>query len=189
MRVPAEEFLALDLRAHELMRDVPLHDVSVVDLPGGGTGRTVGDVRALMDRMKPGPIVGGLMGLRHAIGAALQWDTAEASAKDSFVTKVDERDRVRSEVPPGTQAGMFRVLYQFPREALGEIRNATVQAFLCTVLLPTPTGYRFYWAVYVRPTSWLTPAYLAAIEPFRRFLVYPAMLRRLRAAWIARYAG
>ena len=38
MREPPDEFRALDLRAHGLMRDVPLHDVSAVDLPGGGTG-------------------------------------------------------------------------------------------------------------------------------------------------------
>src|SRR5467141_3161975 len=35
------EYLRLDLRAHELLRDVPLYDVSVVDLPGGGDGRSV----------------------------------------------------------------------------------------------------------------------------------------------------
>src|SRR4029077_8428247 len=35
------------LRGHELLRDVPLYDVSSVDLPGGGSGRTVADIRAL----------------------------------------------------------------------------------------------------------------------------------------------
>jgi hypothetical protein len=44
-----------------------------------------------------------------------------------------------------------------------------------------------YWAVYVLPVSWFTRPYLIAIEPFRRFIVYPAMLRRIRRAWIARY--
>jgi hypothetical protein len=28
---------------------------------------------------------------------------------------------------------------------------------------------------------------MALIEPFRRFLVYPALFARLRRAWIARY--
>jgi hypothetical protein len=48
-------------------------------------------------------------------------------------------------------------------------------------------GYRLYWAVYVKPASWLTPVYMALIEPFRRLIVYPAMLARVRRAWIARY--
>lgn len=187
IRVSPAEFRALDLRAHELLRGVPLHDVSVMDLPGGGEGRTVGEVRALMQDMTPGPVVSGLMGLRHAVGDLLRWDTAEACATDSFVSRVPERDRLASEIVPGTQLGMFRVLYQFPRESVSEIRNATVQAFLCTALVPTSSGYRFYWAVYVKSVSWLTPLYLAAIEPFRRWLVYPSMLRRLRAAWIGAY--
>ena len=188
IRVTPDEYLALDLRAHDLMRGVPLHDVSVVDLPGGGVGRTVGEVRALMAAARPSRSVAALMALRCAIGRVLRWDTVEASTTDSFVSSIPEQVRVASEVAPGTQAGMFRVLYQFPREALSEIRNATVHAFLCIALVPTPSGYRFYWAVYVRPTSWLTPWYLAAIEPFRRLLVYPAMLRRLRTAWVERYS-
>ena len=47
MRVPPAEYLGLKLRVHELLRDVPLYDVSVVDLPGGGAGRTVADIRTL----------------------------------------------------------------------------------------------------------------------------------------------
>jgi hypothetical protein len=76
------------------------------------------------------------------------------------------------------------LLYQFPRESLRETRNATVHGFICTALDGTATGYRLYWAIYVRPVSWLTRPYLIAIEPFRRIL-YPAMLRRIRQAWIA----
>jgi hypothetical protein len=40
--------------------------------------------------------------------------------------------------------------------------------------------------VYVVPVSWITRPYLIAIEPFRRIL-YPAMLGRIRRAWIAAY--
>jgi hypothetical protein len=54
-------------------------------------------------------------------------------------------------------------------------------------LARTATGYRLYWGVYVRPVSWITRPYLMAIEPFRRFIVYPAMLRRIRRAWLAAY--
>ena len=56
-------------------------------------------------------------------------------------------------------------------------------------LIPAAAGYRLYLAVYVRPVSWLTRPYLFSIEPFRRFLLYPAMLRRIRRAWVARYAS
>ena len=45
MRASAAEYRALPLRAHELLRDVPLYDVSSVDLlvayPGRGSGGLV----------------------------------------------------------------------------------------------------------------------------------------------------
>ena len=39
MRVTPEEFERIDLRAHSLLSDVPLHDVWRVELPGGGPDR------------------------------------------------------------------------------------------------------------------------------------------------------
>ena len=91
--------------------------------------------------------------------------------------------------PEGVSDGEFCSLYEFEREALSEVRNATVHAFLCTALIARGQGYRLYFAVYVRPVSWLTRPYMAAIEPFRRFIVYPAMMRRIRAEWNRRYAN
>ncbi|AGP39930.1 hypothetical protein BE04_16170 [Sorangium cellulosum] len=35
------------------------------------------------------------------------------------------------------------------------------------------------------PVSRWTSAYMALIEPFRRFIVYPSILRQLREAWRA----
>jgi hypothetical protein len=55
------------------------------------------------------------------------------------------------------------------------------------VLCPRPGGYRLYWGVYVKKTSWLTPLYMALIEPFRRFVVYPTLFRQIRRAWMDRY--
>jgi hypothetical protein len=82
----------------------------------------------------------------------------------------------------------MEVLYELEHESLAEGRNATVHGFLSQALLPTRDGYRLYWAVYVRPVSWFTPVYMALIEPFRRFLVYPSLFSRISAAWADRHA-
>ena len=177
--------MSLALRAHELLRDVPLYDVSAVDLPGGGPGRSVADVRVL-GKAAPSRVANALLGLRFFLGRVFGWDREPIRPEESLLTRLSERDRRDSEVPPGTPSGAFLLLYQFPGEALGEIRNATVHGWLCTALAPAAGGYRLYLAVYVLPVSWLTRPYLAAIEPFRRIL-YPAMLRRIRRAWIAAY--
>jgi hypothetical protein len=108
--------------------------------------------------------------------------------KDSFLERLSQRDRCDSEITPGTLDGHFWVLYQFPGEALRETRNKTVHGFICTALVSSANGYILYWGIYVRRTSWLTRPYLVAIEPFR-LVLYPAMLRRIRRAWIAAYVG
>jgi hypothetical protein len=189
MRVPPAEYLGLKLRAHEILRDVPIYDVTAVDLPGGGTGRSLADIRALDKATPQSRIAGALLGLRFFLGRVFGWDRAPTRPEDTFLSRLSDQDRRDSEVAPGTRVGAFLLLYQFADEALAEIRNATVHGWLCTVLVPRANGYRLYWAVYVRPVSWLTRPYLIAIEPFRRFLVYPSLLGRIQRAWIAAYSG
>lgn len=193
MRIDPQEFLALPLEAHSILHDVPLHDVSAVDLPGGGEGRTIGDVQSIIghERLsRANPIVSALFGLRRLLGAAFGWDVErEGSRRGSYAERLPADVRARSKIPPGTPDGMFTTLYQLDCEALAEIRNATVHGFLCAVLQPRDDGYRLYWAIYVKPVSWITPIYMTAIEPFRRFIVYPAILRRVQAAWAAAYSG
>ncbi len=187
MRVAPTEYLSLKLRVHELLRGVPLYDVSVVDLPSGGPGRTIAEIRALDSAAPPSHISKVLFGVRRGLGGVFGWDRISLRPEDSLLSKLSEQDRLQSEIPSGTRQGGFRILYQFSGEMLSEIRNATVQGYVCVALAPTSTGYRLYWAVYVIPVSWLSRPYLLAIEPFRRFLLYPAMLRRLKRAWVAAY--
>jgi hypothetical protein len=189
IRVPPSEYLSLKLRAHEILRGVPLHDVTAVDLPGGGPGRHLADLRALDKTSPPSRVAGALLGFRFFLGRLFGWDRTPTRPEETFLSRLSDQDRRDSEVAPGTRAGPFILLYQFANEALGEIRNATVHGWLCTALVPRGSGYRLYWGVYVRPVSWLTRPYLLAIEPFRRFLVYPALLGRIRRAWIAEYGS
>jgi hypothetical protein len=181
------------LQVHDLLADVPLRDVSAVDLPGGGAGRTVADVRALLG---PGGATSGsqivrlLFGLRRLIGGLFGWDREVHRRPDlSYVARLTPALSRASLVPPGTSDGSFVIVYQLPNEALAEIRNATVHAFLASALETTAIGYRLYWAIFVKPVSRITPVYMALIEPFRRFIVYPAILRRVRRAWRGRYGS
>jgi hypothetical protein len=130
----------------------------VVDLPDGGDDRTIADVRRLIESARAGAprSVRALVGLRRFLGRVLRWDRGGAP---------------------------LRPLYELPYEMLSEARNATVHAFSCMALRRRPGGYRLYWAIYVENVSAFTPFYMAAIEPFRRFVVYPAILESIRAAW------
>jgi hypothetical protein len=152
MRVSPAEYLGLELRAHELLRGVPLYDVTAVDLPGGGAGRTLADVHRLGAAATPSRLASVLFGVRRVLGRVFGWDRTPLRAEDSLLPRMSERDRRDSAITPGTPDGPFLILYQFPSEELREI----------------------------------TRLYLILIEPFRRIL-YPAMLRRIRRAWVAAY--
>ena len=191
MRVDVGQFRRLPLEVHAILEDLPPRDVTAIDLPGGGPGRTLGDVRALIatgDLLRATPLVRALFGLRLCFGRLFGWDRPRHDPpKMSYISRVPTALQTRSLVRPGTMEGGFRLLYLVEQESLAEIRNATVHAFLSAALVESPSGYRLYWAVYVKPRSWLTPVYMALIEPFRRFIVYPAMLGRVRRAWTSRY--
>lgn len=62
--------------------------------------------------------------------------------------------------------------YQEPEEVLSRLTNRTVTAFLHVSLVERHPRL----AVYVRPNGALGRGYMALIEPFRRWVVYPALL-------------
>jgi hypothetical protein len=192
MRVDPADFRKLDLRCHALLRDVPLHDVWAIPLHDGGPGRTIEDFRALMfgdRRPQPNVAVRTLFALRWWLGRVFRWDDESHDPPGaSYVHRLTEADRVQSQVPPGTRDGRFRVLYVLPDEALSEIRNATAHGFLALALTHREQGYVVYMAVYVKAISRFTTLYMALIEPFRRFVVYPALGRTVQQAWVRTYA-
>ena len=72
----------------------------------------------------------------------------------------------------------FVPVYLEPAERLYRIENATVTALLHVSL----DDRRPRLAVYVRPHGLFGRVYLAAIEPFRRYVVYPSLLRSASAS-------
>jgi hypothetical protein len=192
MRIDSGEFRARALRVHSLLHDVPLEDAWAAPLSGGGAGRTIQDLRNVMiagRQAAPAPVQG-LFWLRSRIGALLGWDQPRpAWSAESYADRLSPADRAQSLVAPGTPDGDFRVLYRFEDEQLNELRNATVHAFMSLSIRPTPGGYLAYVGVFVRPVHRFTSLYMRAIAPFRRLVVYPALIRKVQKAWAERYGG
>jgi hypothetical protein len=192
MRLDADEFHARPLRVHALLHDVPLEDAWAVPLSGGGAGRTVQDLRAVMTagRAVAPAVVRWLFRLRGSIGALFGWDQQRADWNaESYASRLTPADRAQSLVAPGTRDGNFRILYRFEDEQLSELRNATVHAFVSLSIRPTPDGYVAYAGVFVKPVHRFTRLYMEAIAPFRRLVVYPAVIRRIQRVWVERYGG
>jgi hypothetical protein len=173
---------------------VPLHDVWAIDLPGGREGITLREFRESSGTERAEeipPIVNALLRFRFFLGRIFHLDNPRPGRQSaSYIRLLNEADRARSLVPPGSKDGFFDVVYEFENELLFEIINATVHAFSAQALTRTAAGYRLYWAIYVKPVSRLTPAYMALIDPFRRWIVYPQILRKMRERWAAgNFAG
>jgi hypothetical protein len=108
---------------------------------------------------------------------------------ESYADRLSAADRAQSSAVPGTPDGRFRLLYRFEHEQLSEVRNATVHAFLSLSMRPAAGGYLAYLAVYVQRVHRYTGLYMTAIAPFRRLVVYPAIIRKMQRAWAERYDG
>ena len=187
-QISAAEYGALPLRVHTLLADVPLHDVWVVDLPRIREGVTLDEFYRLLSQHR---LIGrlplsahALFRLRFFLGRIFRLeDQPKGAGAASFARGLTAEDRARSSLAPGTADGLFRVVYRFENELLLEMHNRTAHAALLMALAESEGGYRFYLAVYVCRAGWITQVYMALIDPFRRWIVYPAMLKNILAIW------
>ncbi len=195
-QVSTQEFEGLPLRVHTFLAGVPLHDVWFIDLPRWRAGVTLDEFLRTADNctldtcgcsnssalFTPSPLVRMLLHIRFFVGRIFGWDNEPATIV-TFATRLTDADRSRSLVAPGTRDGFFRVVYRFESEQLLELINRTAHAAALSALVETPTAYRFYFGVYVGNVSRFTPFYMTLIDPFRKLIVYPSLLRSVRARW------
>ena len=90
---------------------------------------------------------------------------------------------------PGASAGPFPSARSTctENEWAGEIANRTMHGVMHLGWVPDGAGgYRGQMAVLVKPNGRLGRAYMAAILPFRYFIVYPRMLDEIGRRWRAR---
>jgi Protein of unknown function (DUF2867) len=185
-RISTQEFERLPLRVHTFLAGVALHDVWFVDLPRWRAGVTLNDFLRTANNclFTPSSLVRLLVGIRFFIGRFFAWDAGPAAVgKESFAARLTDTDRSRSLAAVGVRDGFFRIVYRFENEQLVELINRTVHAAALSTLVETATGYRFYLGVYIRTVSLFTPFYMALIDPFRKWIVYPSLLRSVRARW------
>jgi len=185
-QISTQEFERLPLRVHAFLAGVPLHDVWAVDLPRTRSGITLDEfLRTAGARLFTlSPVARALLYIRLFVGRLLGWDREpSATAWETFTTRLTTADRSKSLAAAGAREGLFRVVYRFENEQLLELINRTAHAAALSALVETAYDYRFYFGVYVRSVGRFTPVYMALIDPFRKLVVYPSLLRTVRATW------
>ena len=126
--------------------------------------------QVMADFTKGSSLTGKLFALRSWIGQILGWDGEPRAGEES--------------VP-------FEPVYRLEEEELLEIENATVHALMhiCRVVLDDGGDWAPQMGVYVKRKGILGRAYMAAIAPFRYWIVYPALMRAVEREWPAYRAG
>jgi hypothetical protein len=185
-KISRQEFERLPLRIHDFLAGVPLHDVWAVDLPRLRSGITLDEFLRAAGALpvRPSPVVRALLSTRLFVGRLLGWDREpDTTGRETFATRLTTADLSKSLAPAGTSEGLFRMVYRFENEQLLELINRTAHAAALSALVETQTAYRFYFGVYLRRVGRLTPVYMALIDPFRKLIVYPSLLRSVRTTW------
>jgi hypothetical protein len=133
-------------------------------------------------------IVRALFAIRWKVGELLGWDD-QATGTGGRVPTL--RDRLPADLRngPAPQLGgslPFSTLYVTENEWAAEIANSTMHGVMHFGWVPDGSGgYRGQMAVLVKPNGLLGRAYMAAILPFRYFVVYPRMLDAIGRRWRA----
>ena len=194
MRLPNTAHTSRPWRIHELTPDFRLEDVWVLPTPGGPDDfpRLVQQITSGDPAESSSRAARTLWAIRWKLGELLGWDRPEAGLGTRVPTL---RDRLPTELraaPSGPDLHRFSSLYLLEDEWAAEIANRTVHGVLHLGWVPDQTGgYHAQLAVLVKPNGVFGTAYLAAIRPFRRLIVYPAMLRGIEREWraLARQPG
>ncbi len=190
MRVPDTVHTSRPWRIHEITRDFRLEDVWTLPTPGGPDDflRLVRLIAAADPSQSSSGAVRTLFAIRWAVGELLGWDGPDAGLGSRVPTLRDRLPEDLRDAPPGPDfdALPFTSLYLLDDEWAAEIANRTMHGVMHIGWVPDEAGgYRGQMAVLVKPNGLFGAAYMAAIRPFRRLLVYPAITRRGERGWPA----
>lgn len=188
MRLPNSVHTERPWRIHEVVRDFHLEDVWALPTPGGKDdfARLVQETATIDIDKEASFVVRSLFALRWKIGGLLGWDDEGEGLGSRVLSLRDQLPDDLRDGPTGPEFGAlpFKPLYLLDDEFAAEIANKTMHGVLHLGWVPAEDGgYRGEMAVYVKRNGLFGAAYMAAIAPFRHFIVYPPMMRVIEAEW------
>jgi Protein of unknown function (DUF2867) len=191
MKLPKAAHTSRPWRIHEIVPDFQLEDVWALPTPGGRDefpllvqGMASGD-----PAQRSAGATRVLWAIRGKLGELLGWDDPGTGLGARVPTLRDRLPPDLLAAPSGPAFAVlpFNSLYLLEDEWAAEIANQTVHGVMHIGWVPDGSGgYRGQMAVLVKPNGRLGTAYLAAIRPFRHWIVYPALIRRIGSEWRAR---
>jgi Protein of unknown function (DUF2867) len=198
MKQPNADHERRPWRIHEIVPDFTLEDVWALPTRGGPADferllELVGSFDPTKTESRPARF---LWSLRDRLGAWFdlgEISTAVDEAEGELSIPGTNEHSLRGRLPAdlrGSAADLdfgslpFVPLYRTDREAAAEVSNKTVHG-VAHLSWVEQAGDEFQgvMAVYVKPRGAFGRAYMAAIKPFRYWIVYPALMRQMEQAW------
>jgi Protein of unknown function (DUF2867) len=191
MKLPNTAHTSRPWRIHEITRDFRLEDVWALPTPGGSDDfpRLVQMIASGAPSGNPSRAARALWAIRWKVGELLGWDDQDVGLGTRVSTLRDRLPEDLRNAPAGPEFDSlpFTSLYLLDDEWAAEIANRTVHGVMHMGWVPDGAGgYRGQMAVLVKPNGLVGKAYMAAIRPFRHWIVYPPMLRQIERQWRAR---
>jgi uncharacterized protein DUF2867 len=191
-QLPTTAHTSRPWRIHEIAGDFHVEDVWALPTPGGPDDfpLLLGLAFSADPERDSSAIVRALFAIRWKVGELLGWDEPASGTGSAAATL---RDRLPADLrngptgPEHARSLPFTSLYTTGDEWAAEIANRTVHGVMHIGWVPDGTGgYRGQMAVLVKRNGLLGHAYMAAILPFRHFIVYPRMLDEIGRRWHSR---
>ncbi|HEY9245461.1 MAG TPA: DUF2867 domain-containing protein [Candidatus Methanoperedens sp.] len=107
----------------------------------------------------------------------------ETTVKSRLSSHDLERSKAGKPIKGGNTDLEFHPVYLFEDESLHELSNDTVHSLIHVGWIKKNDYYTATLAIYVIPRGIYGKAYLKLIEPFRRYIVYPGMMKIIKEQW------
>lgn len=180
--------------AHKLLPDFAVEDVWLLPVelqPDQSLKQVHAAFNQAFQQMAETGAAGKLVQLRQLLGKWFKWEEEADFVPETITPGKLHKRYVSQQQPPATDLpkasdslGHFTPVYRLPDESLLEIENKTVQAAIHLGKVPTShNNYRVQMAVYVKPKGLFGKLYMQAIKPFRLLIVYPALMKGIKAQW------
>jgi len=191
MRLPNAAHTSRPWRIHELTGDFRLEDVWALPTPGGPDDfpKLVEGIASGDPAQSPSRAARTLWSVRWKLGELLGWDEPGTGLGSRVPTLRDRLPMDLRDAPSGPEFDSlpFPSLYLLDDEWAAEVANETMHGVMHISWVPDGAGgHRGQMAVLVRPNGLFGGAYMAAIRPFRHWIVYPPMIRQIGREWRAR---
>lgn len=195
MKLPKTAHTSRPWRIHQIAPDFQVEDVWALPTPGGPD-----DFPRLVEQTVSGDnfpegaplLVRVVWAARWKIGSVFGWDRPKSGLGTRVASLRDRLPDEMREAPKGPESAGFPLtpVYLLKDEWAAELANGTVHTIMHMGWVPDESGgYRGQMTVLVKPNGRFGAVYMAAIKPFRLWLVYPALMREIERSWRAGAAG